>query len=91
MPFGSDLTLNYNVPKASVSFAAYFLGEVSKDVAKNLNNLIHKYYPQVNWKKVGYHRLRFCFKDRMPVDCMSCHIFKYTCDSCNAVYIGNTA
>ena len=35
--------------------------------------------------------LRFRFKDKMPVDCLSCLIYKYTCDSWNAVYIGKTA
>ena len=26
----------------------------------------------------------------MPVDCMSCIIYQYKCDSCNAIYIGKT-
>ena len=43
VPFGSNLFLNYYVPKYIVWLPTYCLGEVSKDVAKNMNNLIHKY------------------------------------------------
>ena len=95
VPFGSNLNLNYDVPKAIVLFPTYFLGDVSKDVAKNLNNLINKYYPQVNlrliYKSLDTIGSRFRFKDKMPADCLSCLIYQYTCDSCNAVYIGKTA
>ena len=70
VPFGSNLTLNYDVPKAIVLFPTYFLGEVSKDVAENFNNLIHKYY-QVNLRLICKSQdttgSRFQFKDRIPV------------------------
>ena len=75
-------------------FPTYFLGEVSKEVSKEMKNLIQKYYPQVNlvfiYKSQNTIGSRFRFKDRMPVDCLSCIVYKYTCDSCNAVYIGKT-
>ena len=94
VPFGSNLTLNYDVPKAIVLFPTYFLGEVSKDVAKNMNNLINKYYPQVNYRLIYKSQdaigSRFRFKDRKP-NCLYCLIYNYICGSCNTVYIGKTA
>ena len=95
VPLGSNLTLNHDVPKAIFLFPAYFLGKLSKDVANNLNNLIHTYCPQVNLgllhKSQDSIGSRFWLKDRIPVDCTSCLNNKYTCDNCNAVYIVKTA
>ena len=94
VPYGKIENLNFDVPRAIVLFPTYFLGEVSKEVSKEMRSLIQKYYPQVNlrfiYKSQNTIGSRFGFKDRMPVDCLSCIVYKYTCNSCNAVYIGKT-
>ena len=93
-PFGKLEVLNFDVPKPIVLFPTYFLGEVSKTVSKELNGLMSRFYPQVRlrmiYKSVDTIGSRFRVKDGMPVDCMSCLIYQYKCDSCNAIYIGKT-
>merc|ERR1712055_1154645 len=53
-----------------------------------------RFYPQIRLRMI-YKSLdtivsRFKLKDKMPVDCMSCIIYQYKCDSCNVIYIGKT-
>ena len=93
-PFGQAETFNFDVPKPIVLFPTYFLGEVSKTVSKDLNGLISKYYPQIRlrmiYKSLDTIGSRFRVKDKMPEECMSCIIYHYKCESCNAFYIGKT-
>ena len=53
-----------------------------------------RFYPQIRlrmiYKSLDTIGSRFKLKDKMPVDCMSCIIYQYKCDSCNAIYIGKT-
>ena len=93
-PFGQQEVLNFDVPKPIVLFPTYFLGNVSKTVSKELNGLICRFYPQIRLRLI-YKSLTtiggsFHMKDKMPEDCMSCLIYQYKCDSCNAIYIGKT-
>ena len=92
--FGQPEVLNFDVPKPIVLFPTYFLGEVSKTVSKELNSLVCRYYPQIRlrmiYKSLDTIGSRFQVKDKMPEDCMSCIIYQYKCDSCNAIYIGKT-
>ena len=93
-PFGKPEILNYDVPKPIIIFSTYYLGNVSKTVTKELNGLICRYYPQIRlrlvYKSLDTIGCRFKFKDRIPVDFMSCLIYQYKCGSCNAIYIGKT-
>ena len=87
-------TLNYDVPKPIVMFSTYFLGDASKRLSTKVTSLIERYYPQIRLRIV-YKNLdtignRFKIKDSTPKDCMSCLVYKYTCESCNAFYIGKT-
>ena len=47
-----------------------------------------RYYPQIRlrliYKSLDTIGSRFTLKDKMPEDCMSCLIYQYKCDSCNA-------
>ena len=93
-PYNQPETLNFDVPKPIVLFPTYFLGNVSKSVSKELDSLMSRYYPQIRlriiYKSLNTIGSRFQVKDKMPVDCMSCIIYQYKCDSCNAIYIGKT-
>ena len=93
-PFGQPEVLNFDVPKPIVLFPTYFLGDVSRTVSKELNSLISRFYPQIRlrmiYKSLDTIGSRFQLKDKMPEDCMSCIIYQYKCDSCNAIYIGKT-
>ena len=51
-------------------------------------------FPQINLRVVfkPSHRISdyFRFKDRVPTDVRSLVVYRYTCQSCNASYIGKT-
>ena len=93
-PFGKEIPLNYDVPKPIVLFPTYFLGDASKRLSAEITNLVCRYYPQIRlriiYKSLDRIGNRFKVKDSIPKDCMSCLIYKYTCKSCNAFYIGKT-
>ena len=86
--------LNYNVPKAQVYFSTMFLGDISNNLIKDLKQLVHKFYPQVQLLPVfkAYSTIgnNFYFKDKQPRLCRSNLIYKYTCERCKAFYIGKT-
>ena len=93
-PIGHEPPLNYDVPKPIVYFTTYFLGDVSKTMAKELRSMIQQSYPQVHLRTlykscntIGSH---FSWKDKIPIECMSNLVYKYTCESCKAFYIGKT-
>ena len=93
-PFGSQDILNFDVPKPIVIFPTYYLGDVSKQVSGEITRLMSTYYPQIRLRLI-YKSLdrigdRFHVKDRTLKDCMSCLIYQYKCESCNALYIGKT-
>ena len=93
-PFEHTEVLNYDVPKPIVYFTTYYLGDVSKIMAKDVRSLLQEYYPQIHLRTlykscntIGSH---FSFKDKIPKECMSNLIYKYTCECCKAFYIGKT-
>ena len=92
-PYGSYEVLKFDVPKCIILFPTHYLGLTSKEFSKNLRNLMQRYYPQVDirtvFRNVENLGSVFCYKDALPV-CSSCLIYKYTCDGCNAFYIGKT-
>ena len=70
-----ETPLNYDVPKPIVYFTTYFLGDVSKNMAKEMRSLIQSSYPQVHLRilykscnTIGSH---FSFKDKTPREIMS--------------------
>ena len=93
-PFGKETPLNYDVPKPIVMFPVYFLGNASKRLSTEMTTLMERYYPQIRlriiYKSLDRIGNRFKIKDSTPKDCMSCLVYKYTCESCNAFYIGKT-
>ena len=93
-PYGSYEVLKFDVPKCIILFPTYYLGLTSKEFSKNLRNLMQRYYPQVDirtvFRKVENLGSVFRYKDALPEVCSSCLIYKYTCDGCNAFYIGKT-
>ena len=74
-PFKYEEILNFDVPKATVYFSCVYLGELSKQVMKDLQTFVSHSYPQVkllfvfkSHSTIGGH---FCFKDRQPQLCKS--------------------
>ena len=94
IPFDSGVVLNYDVPRPILYFTTYYLGEISKNMATDVRRILGEHYPQIHLRvlyqscnTVGSH---FSYKDKIPEECVSNLIYKYTCDSCKAVYIGKT-
>ena len=81
-------------PVAPVLFIADFLGSHSEKLSSDLRCLFQKYVPSVKiriiFKTGSAIGDLFGFKDKLPKSCMSNFIYKYTCESCNAFYIGKS-
>ena len=56
--------------------------------------MIQQSYPQVHlrtlYKSCNTFGSHFSWKDKIPIECMSNLVYKYTCESCKAFYIGKT-
>ena len=77
-----------------VLFSAPFLGSHSDTVSSDLKCVMGKYLPKIKLRIVFKSTLAigdlFRFKDKLPESCMANFIYKYTCESCNAFYIGKS-
>ena len=83
-----------SVQKLPVSITLPYLGPLSIKLSKDLNNIIKKFYPQIqfrclfnNKRTIGSY---FPFKDQIPLMVSSNIIYKYSCGQCQSIYIGET-
>ena len=92
--FGQETALNYDVPKPIVYFSTYYLGDISRNLSKDIKMLLRECYPQIHLRMLykSYNTLgsHFSFKDKIPEEGLSNLVYKYTCNSCKAFYIGKT-
>lgn len=69
-----------------------FYGKISCDFRKSLNNVLKNNFPAINFKIIFTNEFRigsfFNHKDRMPDLMCSNIVYKFTCPSCTAGYIG---
>ena len=81
-------------PSPPILFIAEFLGSHSEKLGDDLRCLFKKYLPDVKLKVIFSSGSTigglFGFKDKLPMSCMANFIYKYTCESCNAFYIGKS-
>ena len=81
-------------PKKEIRICLPFLGKQSFELKKKLGKLVSTHFPQCKLQVIfnSNNRLRnfFNFKDKIPLRCRSHLLYKYTCDGCNAIYIGKT-
>ena len=82
------------VPKQNLTVVLPYLGSVSNKVKLRLKSLAKQFLPSANILVVFKPRPRLSsllqFKDKLPNYLLSGAIYKYTCSSCNATYIGKT-
>ena len=82
------------VPKKEVRICLPFLGKQSFEIRNKLSKIVATNYPQCKLNVIfnSNNRLRnfFSFKDKIPIRCRSHILYRYTCDCCNAIYIGKT-
>ena len=80
--------------KEEIKICLPFLGKQSLKLRTNRTKLVNKYYPHCTLRVIfnSNNRLRnaFSFKDKIPLSVRSHLIYRFTCNSCNAVYIGKT-
>ena len=93
-PSGHREIENYDVPKPIVYFTTYYLGDVSRAMSRDLTSIVRDSFPQIHlrilYKSHNTIGSNFSYKDKIPELCLSNLIYKYTCECCNAFYIGKT-
>ena len=82
------------VPKKELVICLPFLGKQSLEIRTKLSKFVSKNFPQCKIRVIfnSNNRLRnfFNFKDKIPLNVRSHLLYRYTCDSCKAIYIGKT-
>ena len=81
-------------PKKEIIIVLPFLDSLSLQIRTRLRRLIKNNLPQCNLKTIFRSNCRvqslFQFKDRIPKYLHSGLVYKFTCDSRNAIYYGKT-
>ena len=84
----------FTVPRKELSVCLPFLGKQSLELKNKLSRFASKYFPTCRIKVIFKcdKRLKsfLRFKDRVPLNVRSHLLYRYTCDGCNAIYIGKT-
>ena len=82
------------VPKKELKICLPFFGKQSLNLRTKLSKLISKNFPfcklQVIFSSNNRLRSFFNFKDKVPISVRSHILYRYTCDGCNAIYLGKT-
>jgi len=86
--------LHLTVPQLKLYIKVPFLGHLSSQLHKDLLKLFHQHIPQSRPILIPHNPLTiksfFNIKDTLPVLCRSSVVYKYSCGSCTATYIGHT-
>ena len=82
------------VPRKEVRICLPFSGKHSFEIRTKLCKFVSLHFPQcklqVMFNSNNGLRNFFGFKDKIPLSVRSHVLYRYTCDCCNAVYIGKT-
>ena len=97
--FLDKLFVKRNIPKLAsnkkeVMICLLFLGKISIQVKKKLRQIFREVgqniHPRIIFKSPNRLRNSFSFKDKLPQNLDSMLLYKFTCDTCNCIYIGET-
>ena len=97
--FLDKLFVKRNIPKLAsnkkeVMICLLFLGKISIQVKKKLRQIFREVgqniHPRIIFKSPNRLRNSFSFKDKLPQNLDSMLLYKFTCDTCNCIYIGKT-
>ena len=80
-----------SVLKLPVSITLSYLGPLSIKLSKDLNNIIKKFYPQIQFRCLFNNKRTissyFPFKDQIPLMVSSNIIYKYSCAQCPYILV----
>ena len=80
--------------KKEAMICLLFLGKISIQVKKKLRQIFREVapniHPRIVFKSPNRLRNSFSFKDKLPQNLDSMLLYKFTCNACNCVYIGET-
>lgn len=83
-----------SVSKDIIYMKLPYLGSLSHSLGRKLCRIVHNNYSTVKLKIVYTTSTNignfFKFKDRIPTALCSSIVYKFSCDSCNAIYVGKT-
>ena len=86
--------VSISAEKPTVLMCLPYLGKLSFDLRKRVSSIARRSYPQIRIRFVFKPSFRvsnlFRVKDRIPFSLRSCVVYRYSCGSCNATYIGKT-
>ena len=81
-------------PSSEKKEVIIFLGKLSLQVKKRLNDIFRSCHKNVKlivvFKSPNRIHNAICFKEQLPKSINSKVLYRYTCDTCNSVYIGKT-
>ena len=82
------------VNRAVLYFPITFTGKNSFSLKNKLTRLLREFYPQIIARVIFKPRYTigsfFRFKDVVPTEMQASAIYKYKCNCCNAIYVGQT-
>ena len=92
--FSSKKRMFLTVPRKVINITLPFLGKHSLKIRGNLAKLAKTCFPcckiQVMFNSGKRLRSFFSFKDKVPLNVRSLLLYRFTCSSCNSVYVGKT-
>ena len=90
----SSTSIVATVPKKVIFLSLPYYTKNCSESAKALNKKLSIHFPHLDIRFSLTNKFTiaslFPFKDRLPADCRSNIIYKYTCECCNAFYVGST-
>ena len=82
------------VPQKELRICLPYLGKQSLELKSRVQKFVNRYFPQCKIQVIFKCNNRFQsflgFKDKIPINLRSHLLYKYTCNSCKAIYIGKT-
>jgi hypothetical protein len=86
--------VSFDVLRRNVYFSVPYYGRESEKQYSSLSESLSDFYPQFKFKFVPTNPFTigslFPYKDRLPDELRSNIVYKYSCECCNASYIGST-
>ena len=92
--YNPSIFISPTMPKLVIYIKLPYFGIQSQTLKSELVNCVGKFFPCINLKVILVNNFNikdiFNHKERLPDSCKSSVIYKYSCESCDATYVGST-